>query len=136
MCLIVSVEEFTAPSLCSWLIFTLFGPDFRAFSRRWQEYTAPSVTCMTMAPRFTRRISAIFSHSLKVSGVQCQEPTLPPRYRPRCTHSLARSGNSNRRDSAACVCGHAHTCTSNRHKCVDRSGERWLAPCPQCRFHL
>lgn len=30
-----------------------------------------------MALRFTHRISAIFSHSLKVSGIQCNKPTLP-----------------------------------------------------------
>lgn len=30
-----------------------------------------------MALRFARRISAIFSHSLKVSGIQCNKPTLP-----------------------------------------------------------
>lgn len=32
---------------------------------------------MLMALRFTRRISAIFSHSLKVSGIRCNKPTLP-----------------------------------------------------------
>lgn len=41
------------------------------------RYAAQSITCTLMALRFTHRISAIFSHSLKVSGIQCNKPTLP-----------------------------------------------------------
>lgn len=40
------------------------------------RYAARSIKCTLMALRFTRQISAIFAHSLKVSGIRCHKPIL------------------------------------------------------------
>lgn len=40
------------------------------------RYAAQSIKCTMMALRFTRQISAIFAHSLKVSGIRCHKPIL------------------------------------------------------------
>lgn len=91
------------------------------------RYAPQSITRTLMALRFTRRISAIFSHPLQVSGIQCNKPTLPSpcpqtyrhtvlvhslqrRYLLACMNCTRRYGGGTRAHACtfkhALVCGH------------------------------